>query len=124
MDCCSLPAQFLQYAPEIGQTAEQLASLLATTPEYQEFTRLASLIDLDPDVKRISMEIRRSQLVYGATLGKSRETLQAELEALPAVQTYHKAEAALKDLFRSVDQVISAGAGVVFAPNAQQSGCG
>ena len=52
------------------------------------------------------------------------DALQSELEALPAVQAYRKAENAVKDLFRAADQVISAAAGVRFAPNAQHSGCG
>jgi hypothetical protein len=40
------------------------------------------------------------------------------------MQAYHKAETALKELFRSVDQVISTAAKVEFAPNALNSACG
>ena len=48
----------------------------------------------------------------------------AELETLPAVQAYRNAEAAAKDLFHTVDQVISTAAGVEFAPNALPSESG
>ena len=123
MDCCS-STQTLEFTPEIDQTANQLASLMVQAPEYQEFIRLARLINLDPDVRRISMEIHNRQMLYADANGKSIESLQAELETLPAVQAYRKAEAAVKDLFHSVDQVISAAAGVEFAPNALHSGCG
>jgi cell fate (sporulation/competence/biofilm development) regulator YlbF (YheA/YmcA/DUF963 family) len=127
MDCCSstnAASTALEYAQEIDQSADQLASLLAQAPEYQEFIRLAQLIHLDPDVKRISMKIRSRQTFYANAEGKSVEALQTELESLPAVQAYRKAEAAVKDLFHSVDQVISTAAGVEFAPNALPRACG
>ena len=127
MDCCSSTNAApiaLEYAPEIDQSADELASLLAQVPEYQEFIRLAQLINLDSDVKRISMEIRNRQMFYADAEDNSDEALQAELETLPAVHAYRKVEAALKDLFHSVDQVISAAAGVEFAPNALPSACG
>ena len=127
MDCCSStkPAQTaFETNQGIDQAAERLANLLEQAPEYQEFARLASLINLDPDVKRILLEIRNQRMMYRSTSEKSVETLQSELETLPAMQTYRKAESALKDLFHSVDQVISAAAGVEFAPNALNSACG
>ena len=127
MDCCSSTKPTLttfETNQGIDQAAEQLANLLEQAPEYQEFARLANLINLDPDVKRILLEIRSQQMMYRSTSEKSVETLQSELETLPAMQTYRKAESALKDLFHSVDQVISAAAGVEFAPNALNSACG
>jgi cell fate (sporulation/competence/biofilm development) regulator YmcA (YheA/YmcA/DUF963 family) len=127
MDCCSSNSAAqtaLESSPRIDQSADRLAALLAQAPEYQEFIRLAQLINLDPDVRRISMEIRNRQMVYADPHGASIETLEADLETLPAVQTYRKAEAAVKDLFHSIDQAISAQAGVAFAPNALHSGCG
>ena len=127
MDCCSsngATQTALNISSSMDQSADRLAALLAQAPEYQEFIRLAQLINLDPDVKRISMEIRNLQMVYADPYGVSVETLEADLEALPAVQAYRKAEAAVKALFHSVDQVISAQAGVAFAPNAVHSACG
>jgi cell fate (sporulation/competence/biofilm development) regulator YmcA (YheA/YmcA/DUF963 family) len=97
---------------------------LAQTPEFQEFLRLAQSINFDPEVERISKEIRNRQMVYAGGTGKTIEALQAELESLPAVQVYRTAEAAVRDLFHSVDQVISTAAGVAFAAKAQPKACG
>lgn len=121
MDCCSSPnlETTLDYAPAIDQYTDQLANLLAQTAEYQEFVLQAQSLDLDPEVKRISKEIRNRQMVYAEGMGKTIQALQAELEALPAVQSYRTAETAIKDLFHSVDQVISAAAGIQFGANAQ-----
>ena len=126
MDCCSSsnPDTTLDYAPAIDQYTDQLANLLAQTPEYQEFARLTQSINLDPEVKRISKEIRNRQMVYAEGMGKTIQALQAELESLPAVQAYRAAETAVRDLFHSVDQVISAAAGVQFGANAQPKACG
>jgi cell fate (sporulation/competence/biofilm development) regulator YlbF (YheA/YmcA/DUF963 family) len=93
MDYCSstnAAPTTLEYSPEIDQTADQLASLMAQAPEYQEFIRLAQLINLDPDVRRILMEIRNHQIFYTDAKENSIEALQSELETLPAVQAYRK----------------------------------
>ncbi len=126
MDCCSSndTDTTFDYAPEIDQTTDQLANLLVQTPEYQDFFHLAQSINLDPEVKRITREIRNRQMVYADGEEKTIETLQTELENLAAVRAYRAAEAAVKDLFRSVDQVISAAAGVEFGANAKPKACG
>jgi cell fate (sporulation/competence/biofilm development) regulator YlbF (YheA/YmcA/DUF963 family) len=126
MDCCSSPnlETTLDYAPAIDQYTDQLANLLAQTAEYQEFVLQAQSLDLDPEVKRISKEIRNRQMVYAEGMGKTIQALQAELETMPAVQAYRTAETAVRDLFHSVDQVISAAAGVDFGANAQPKACG
>jgi cell fate (sporulation/competence/biofilm development) regulator YmcA (YheA/YmcA/DUF963 family) len=123
MDCCSSPKS-LEIEPEIDQLATQLAVLLAQTPEYQEYIRLASLINLDPDVRRVSKEIRNREMLATYAEDIKIDDLQVELESLPAVQVYRKTQAAVKDLFNSVDQVVSTAAGVEFAPNALPSSCG
>jgi len=126
MDCCSSSdtETTLEYTPEIDQYAGQLANLLAQAPEYQEFVRLTQSLNLDPEVIRISKEVRNRQMVYAEGMGKTIVALQDELESLPAVQAYRTAEDALKDLFRSVDQVISTAASVSFGANAQPKACG
>jgi len=124
MNCCSSAPVVPEFSVDIEQAADRLAALLAQAPEYQEFIRLARLIHLDPDVKRLSIEIRNQQMLYADPNSAPVETLQTELETLPAVLAYRKAESAVKDLFHSVDQVISASSGVAFAPNAVKSGCG
>ncbi|MCK7496824.1 MAG: hypothetical protein MZW92_42470 [Comamonadaceae bacterium] len=51
-------------------------------------------------------------------------TLQAQMESMPLVQTYHNAEQIFVRLCREIDEVVSEIAGVEFAPNARKSGCG
>jgi len=109
----------------IGTLAGQLAKLLQQTVEFQELLRLVRLVNLDPDVSRLIRQIRSQESVYGADEnGVTVEELQAQLEALPAYQTYVKAENAARDLFQTVDQAISAEAGLDFATNARRQGCG
>jgi cell fate (sporulation/competence/biofilm development) regulator YmcA (YheA/YmcA/DUF963 family) len=125
-DCssCNVEPVALEYSQEIDQTAERLATLMEQTPEFQEFARLAGLINMDPDVKRILSEIRMSQMGYGANQEEALEKLQTELEALPAVQAYRKAEGIVIDMFHAVDAVISQNAGLSFAVNAKVTSCG
>ncbi|HZU86660.1 MAG TPA: YlbF family regulator [Anaerolineaceae bacterium] len=127
MDCCSSPCTESSqptYNQEINAGAEQLATLLAQTDEYQEFVRLSGLINLDPEVKQILSEMRSQQMTDDPSQEETLEDLQTRLEALPAVQAYRKVETALKDLFRAADQTISAAVGVEFAPNALPRACG
>jgi cell fate (sporulation/competence/biofilm development) regulator YmcA (YheA/YmcA/DUF963 family) len=126
-DCssCQIEPVALEYNHEIDQAAERLATLLAGTPEFQEFSRLAEKINADEDVKRILSSMRFNQMGYGGV--SSEETLsklQAELEALPVVQAYQKAGTEVCTLFRSVDAVISRQAGLPFAVNAKVTSCG
>ena len=112
-------------AENIGTLAGQLAKLLQQTAEFQELMRLARLVNLDPDVSRLIQQIRRRESAYsGNENGISTEELQKQLEELPAYQTYVKAEKAARDLFQSVDQVISTSACIDFASNARRQGCG
>jgi cell fate (sporulation/competence/biofilm development) regulator YlbF (YheA/YmcA/DUF963 family) len=109
---------------KIGASAGQLAKLLQETAEFQEWLRLARLVNLDPEVSRLVQQIRRRESIYGGDEeGASIEELLAQLEALPAYQAYAKAENLARDLFQSVDQVISAAAGLDFAANARRKGC-
>lgn len=112
-------------AENIGTLAGQLAKLLQQTAEFQELLRLARLVNLDPDVGRLIQQIRLRESVYGGDEnGPTIEELQVQLEALPAYQAYVKAENLARDLFQSVDQAISAAAGMDFAVNARRQGCG
>lgn len=126
MDCSSCSAD--QTGPElssgIDQSADQLATLLAQTPEFQELVRMSRLVNQDPDVRRLSMALNDQQTGNVNPGSATFDALMAELEALPLVQTYRQVEAAVRELFQAVDQVISEGAGMAFAPNALHSACG
>lgn len=108
----------------VRTSAEQLAKLLQHTSEFQELLRLGRLVNLDPDVQRLITQINHQESVYNTDGNNpSIEELQAQLEGLPAYQTYMHAENAARDLFQSVNQAISAAAGLDFAINARRSGC-
>jgi cell fate (sporulation/competence/biofilm development) regulator YmcA (YheA/YmcA/DUF963 family) len=127
MGCCSSSnsdAAVNERDQAVNLAVDQLSSLLEQTKEFQEFARLARLINLDPDVKRIQLEFRDNQIKNGADRESTFERLQSELEDLPAVQAYRQAEAAVKDLIQSVDEVVSQAVGIPFAVNAKISGCG
>jgi cell fate (sporulation/competence/biofilm development) regulator YlbF (YheA/YmcA/DUF963 family) len=127
MTCCSSSGatqSTLEPALDALQFADRLAALLSESPEYLEFVRLSNLINYDPDVQRISREIRNRLMIYPEPDDAPLDMLRGELEALPAVQTFRKAEAALRDLFHAVDRVISTETGIAFAANAIKSACG
>ncbi len=109
---------------EIRQTASRLADFLSETQEYREFVRLVGLVNQDPEVRRISIEIRNRHMRYSDEFDPTIDKLRSDLEALPAVQNFRRAEAEVKSIFHAVDQLIGAEAGVAFAANAQNRGCG
>lgn len=109
---------------KVRSLAAELANLIKQSDEFQELIRLARLINLDPEVNQLIQEIRAKESAYGEDEnGSSIEELKTQLEGLPAYAAYLKVEIAARDLFKSVDQVISAGAGLNFAINARQSSC-
>ena len=109
---------------KVRSLAGELANLIKQSNEFQELLRLARLINLDPEVNQLIQEIRTKESAYGEDgNGRSIEELKKQLEALPAYAAYVKVEIAARDLFKSVDQVISAGACLDFAINARQSSC-
>jgi len=116
-------------AQEARKAAQALGRLLAATPQYQAFLEALRALDADLDVQRLGVEMRSHQipLQWGQDAdgqhAAALERLQQELEAVPVVQRYRQAEAAVRQLFVAVDAVISQEAGVAFAVNARRSGC-
>jgi len=112
------------------QAARELGELLLHTPEYQAFLRGLNAVNNDPEVQKISAEIRSHQntLRWSPKDAGEHETalthLEIELEAVQAVQEYRLAEEVVCRLFAEVDAIISQAAGVPFAANARRSGCG
>lgn len=122
---CSPAQADVTFSTDIDTAANRLADLLAQTDEYQQFLRSARLVNTDPQVRRMIAEMRQAEMLANLPDGRTADDLRAEFEALPGIVAYRKAENALRELFRAVDGVISAGAGVAFAPNAvRSSGCG
>jgi len=121
---CSPAQAEVTYSVDIDTAANRLADLLAQTDEYQQFLRSARLVNTDPQVRRMIAEMRQAEMLAGLPEGRTADDLRAEFETLPGILAYRQAENALRELFRAVDSVIGAGAGVAFAPNAVRSGCG
>ena len=125
-----LPVISMTGDAKVTQAAQSLGKLLAETPEYQAFLQALKDINHDLDVQKLSAKIREHdnalQWGRGNVLEHQGEmnTLQAQLESLPLVQTYHTAEQIFVRLCQEIDRVVSENAGVEFAPHARKSGCG
>ncbi|MEZ0397411.1 MAG: YlbF family regulator [Anaerolineales bacterium] len=111
------------------QAARALGELLRQTPEYAAFLEALTAVNADPQVRKLSEQLRacQSALQWGRDVVQNAaemERLEAELESLSIVQAYRQAEAAVRETFLAVDELISREAGVDFAANARRSCCG
>lgn len=120
---CLLPGT-TRDLPDIERYAESLALLLIETDEFQTYLRLARSVNLDPVVSDLSEKIHYLQMAFSKSCddqGNTIEDLYAQIDSLAIMQEYRQAEKAVRDLFRSVDQVISAATGIEFARNAHSA---
>lgn len=114
---------------DIFQAARALGELLSQLPEYRAFLEAIQKVNNDAAVQKLSNQMRacQSALQWGRDVVQNAaelERLEAELESLPIVQAYRQAEAAAREIFLAVDELISREAGVDFAANAKRSCCG
>jgi cell fate (sporulation/competence/biofilm development) regulator YlbF (YheA/YmcA/DUF963 family) len=109
----------------LGDSARHLAELLGQTAQYARFIELSRTVNLDPQVTALLRQIRARRSFYArpepADGGRD---LQAELEALPVMLDFRQAERELRALVGAVDQAIGSAAGMNFAINVPESGCG
>jgi cell fate (sporulation/competence/biofilm development) regulator YmcA (YheA/YmcA/DUF963 family) len=132
MDCESntCPRAVPGAVPEnVTRAAEQLACLLTDTAVFQNFVRLARAARLDVEVSTLMERIQESTYapmaaVAGSHEGPDQVDLENQLEMLPIVLEYRKAEEAIRELFQAVDREVSAAVGVAFAENGKPSACG
>lgn len=111
------------------QAARALGELLKQLPEYVAFLDALNAVNADPQVQQLSKKMRacQSAMQWGRDVVQNAaemERLEAEIESLPVVQAYRRAEAAVREVFLGVDELISREAGVDFAANAKRSCCG
>jgi cell fate (sporulation/competence/biofilm development) regulator YlbF (YheA/YmcA/DUF963 family) len=115
---------------EPKNAARELGELLLHTHEYQAFLAALNVVNNDPAVREISTKMRSHQNALRWSPSNSAEhqtaltRLELELEELPTVQNYRRAEEAVCRLFAEVDTIISETAGAPFAAYARRSGCG
>lgn len=125
-----LPILSMTGDAKVVQAAQALGKLIAQTPEYQAFLQALKEVNHDLEVQKLSAKIREHDNAIQWGRGNvlehhtEMETLQAQIESLPLVQTYHHAERNFVQLCHEINQAISENAGVEFAPNARKSGCG
>lgn len=130
MSCCSGSNQVninnLADFSSTDQAIHKLANLILSTPEFKEFTRLSEAINSDPEVNKLTRQIRFGGNAYGQFSGESQtvDELRIKLEAIPVMEEYRRAEKQVRELFKSLDQTISDSLGLNFAANAKMSGCG
>lgn len=112
---------------QISSAAERLANLLVDTPVFQAFVKRSYAVRQDMNVNEILNEMNaRAQNFDPSATHAAAETgsLEAQLEALPVVVAFREAEAAVQELFRMVDDLISESAGgIAFAENAKPAAC-
>lgn len=108
----------------IEHTAEKLACLLAALPEFQHYLRSEHKARSDPQ----AAEIRRQISAYGLPyfpfdeIPASLAELQEQLNELPVICEYHRAETALRAAFVEVDEIITQITGLPFAENIRACG--
>jgi len=111
------------------QAAQALGKHLRQMPEYEAFLKALRAVNGDLAVQRLGAQMRahQSALQWGrddsGQHSAERARLELEMEALPLVKEYRLAEEAVRQLFHTVDEIISQEAGVAFAVNAKRGGC-
>ena len=112
-----------------SKAAQTLGDLLRQTPEYCTYIAALKAMNSDLTTQKLSAEMRGHQMAVkwgrdpdGQHVSAMTQ-LELELDRLPAVEAYRRAEREISALFQAVDQIISQELGLAFAANAQRSGC-
>lgn len=98
-----------------------LAEKLIHSPEVQAFLQARQALSQDAEVQRLSHAIRACRASFSRV---EMNHYQAELETLPVMIDYHRAEEALRELLLEVEREVSAAAGVEFIANVRPEGHG
>jgi len=106
----------------LSDSARRLGALLGKTPQYAQFLECSQAVAQDAQVASLTRQIRARRSFYMSA--EDGRDLQGELEALPVMQTFRQAESDLRALLSAVDQLLGRSAGVAFATNVPNPGCG
>ncbi len=123
---CSITCQRMEpvSAPaEVMEAAERLACLLVETSELQNFTRLSRAVRIDSKISEILNEMQGFTMAYQPG-GLSTDELDDQLEALPLMREYRRAEGEIRGIFGMVDRLVGEIAGLPFSDNAKPRACG
>jgi hypothetical protein len=109
----------------LSDSVRRLSTLIEQTSQYNRFISLSRTVNLDPQVTALLRQIRSRRSFYvRSDPSEDGRDLPAELEALPIMQEFRQAERELRALFLAVDRAVGASAGLDFATNVPDSGCG
>ena len=109
--------------------ARSLGELLSRTPEYNAYIDALKAMNSDLTTQKLSAEMRSHQMAvkWGRDPDEQHAAemtrLELEMDALPVVEAYRRAEREISALFQAVDEIISHELGLAFAANAQRAGC-
>lgn len=115
---------------QVLEAARSLGKMLSNTPEYQTFLASLSEVNHDAEVNRLSVLLRQHEQAVQWQRGDLAEhntaiqEIHRQMEHLPSLRAYRRAEKTIVSICRELDQIISQACGVEFAPNARPSGCG
>jgi cell fate (sporulation/competence/biofilm development) regulator YlbF (YheA/YmcA/DUF963 family) len=124
---CSINGPGGHLSETAADAAERLGALLSESPTFQQFLRAAGALRMDAEANHLIQQLNEQAYLYDPSAthaAAEAQALEAQLNALPLVQEYRKAEAAARTLFQMVDAAISTSVGVAFAENAKPSACG
>jgi cell fate (sporulation/competence/biofilm development) regulator YlbF (YheA/YmcA/DUF963 family) len=109
----------------LSDAARRLSGLLEQSPQYSRFMALSRAVNLDPQVTALLRQIRARRSFYvSSERADDGRDLTVELEALPVMVDFRQAERELRGLFEAVNQAVGSSAGIEFAANVPDSGCG
>lgn len=114
---------------EPRSTAQALGERLRELPEFQAFLKALEAVNNDPAIQELAAQMRahRPAVQWGqgdrAQNAAELKRLEQELEALPLIKAYRRANGEVSRQFRIVNEIVGQEAGVEFAANARRSGC-
>lgn len=116
-----------QYDGDVESVGAALGSAIAELPEYEAFTdaERAVATSTEAQAQIEAFETQREQFMVARQLGEATQEdiaelqqLQADLHALPVMEAYLEAQAALDDRLAAINQAISDGLEIDFAGQA------
>ena len=99
---------------DIAAAVHDLAERLIHSPEVQAFVQARRAFSQDAEAQRLTRAIHACRASFSRV---EMNRYQAELDALPVMIDYHRAEEALRELLLEVEHAVSAAAGVEFIAN-------
>jgi cell fate (sporulation/competence/biofilm development) regulator YlbF (YheA/YmcA/DUF963 family) len=114
----------------VHQAAKELGERICNSPEFCSYREALEQVKRDKDFQRLNAQAQtlRINSKSGFHTHKNHLTelqkLELEIESLPVVQEYQRIEVEIRQLLKTLDEIISQEMGLPYAENAQRSGGG